>query len=116
MTALVRIRRSGQVTLPGRLRIAAGVAEGDLIEASVKRGRIILTPKPVMDRSKFPTADDEYSREQRRVIDARLAESTEDIRAGRLHGPFETHEEMVQFLHQQTKKARGKVITQPRAR
>jgi len=116
MTALVRIRRSGQVTLPSRLRFAAGVVEGDLIEASVKRGRIILTPKPVIDCSKFSTADDEYTPEQRRIIEARLAESTEDIRAGRLHGPFETHEEMVQFLHHHTKKARGKASTQPKAR
>ena len=116
MTALVRIRRSGQVTLPSRLRSAAGVAEGDLIEASIKRGRIILTPKPVIDRSKFPNADNEYTPEQRRVIDARLAESTEDIRAGRLYGPFDTHEEMVQFLHDHAKKARGKVSSQPRDR
>jgi hypothetical protein len=92
------------------------VAEGDLIEASVKRGKIILTPKPLIDRSKFPTADDEYTPEQRRVIDARLAESAEDIRAGRLYGPFETHEEMAQFLHDHAKKARGKVSTQPRGR
>jgi len=116
MTALVKIRRSGQVTLPSRLRSAAGVAEGDLIEASVKRGRIILTPKPLIDRSKFPTADDEYTPEQRRIIDARLAESTKDIRAGRLYGPFETHEEMVRFLHHHAGKARGKVSTQPRDR
>jgi hypothetical protein len=69
-----------------------------------------------MDRSKFPTADGEYTPEQRRIIDTRLAESTEDIRAGRLHGFFETHEEMVQFLHHHTKKARGKASTQPRVR
>ena len=69
----------------------------------------LAAAKPLIDRSKFPTADDEYTPQQRRLIDARLAESTEDIGAGRLHGPFETHEEMVQFLHQQTKKARGKV-------
>ena len=68
------------------------------------------------DRSKFPTADDEYTPEQHRIIDARLAKSTEDIRAGRLRGPFETHEEMVQFLHNHAKKARGKATTQPRAR
>jgi hypothetical protein len=61
-------------------------------------------------------ADDEYTPEQRRIIDARLAESTEDIRAGRLHGPFETHEEMAQFLHHHAKKARGKVSTQLRTR
>ena len=82
----MKIRRSGQVTLPS------------------------------IDRSKFPTAGDEYTPEQRRIIDARLAESTEDIGAGRLHGPFETHEEMVQFLHQHARKARVKVSTQPGSR
>jgi len=30
---------------------------------------------PVIDRSKFPTANDEYTPQQRRIIDARLAES-----------------------------------------
>ena len=76
----------------------------------------LAAAKPLIDRSKFPTADDEYTPQQRRIIDARLAESTEDIRAGRLHGPFATHEEMVQFLHHQTKRSRGKASTQPRAR
>ena len=69
-----------------------------------------------MDRSKFPTAGDDYTPQQRRIIDACLAESTEDLRAGRLHGPFETHEEMAQFLHHHTRKSRGKVSTQPRTR
>ena len=95
MTALVRIRRSGQVTLPSRLRFAAGVVEGDLIEASVKRGRIILTPKPVIDRSKFPAADDEYTPEQRRIIDAQLARGLADIKAGRTRGPFNSAAEMI---------------------
>ena len=68
------------------------------------------------DRSKFPAAGDEYTPKQRRIIDARLAESAQDIRAGRLYGPFETHEEMVQFLHHHTKKAREKASSQPRSR
>jgi bifunctional DNA-binding transcriptional regulator/antitoxin component of YhaV-PrlF toxin-antitoxin module len=38
------------MTLPSRLRNAIGVAEGDLVEASVQRGKIVLTPKTVMDR------------------------------------------------------------------
>jgi AbrB family looped-hinge helix DNA binding protein len=50
MTALVKIHRKGQMTLPSRLRSAIGVAEGDLVEASIQRGRIVLTPKAVLDR------------------------------------------------------------------
>src|SRR5438128_4558886 len=98
MTTLVKIQRKGQMTLPSRLRSAIGVAEGDMVEASVQRGKIVLTPKLVIDRSKLPNADDDYTPAQRRVIDARLAEAEADIRHGRVHGPFETHEEMMAFL------------------
>ena len=113
MTTLVKIHRKGQVTLPSRLRSAIGVAEGDLVEASVHRGKIVLTPKLVpklaIDRSKFPTADDEYTPEQRRVIDARLAEGLADIKAGRTFGPFKTADEMIASMkHQLRKRAAAK--------
>ena len=61
MTTLVKIHRKGQMTLPSRLRSAIGVAEGDLVEATVKHGKIVLTPKLIVDRSQFPNADDEYT-------------------------------------------------------
>ena len=108
MSTLVKVQHKGQVTIPTRLRSQAGISKGDVVEASFHQGKIILTPKIVMDRSKFPTAADEYTPEQRRVIDARLAESTENIKKGRLYGLFETHEEMMQFLRSHTKKATGK--------
>ena len=104
MTTLVKIHRKGQVTLPSRLRSAIGVAEGDLVEASVRRGKIVLTPKLAFDRSKFPTADDDYTAEQRRVIDARLAEGLADIRAGRTFGPFNSADEMIAHMKKRLKK------------
>lgn len=104
MTTLVKIHRKGQMTLPSRLRSAVGVEEGDLVEASVSKGKIVLTPKIVIDRSGFPTADDEYTPAQRRVIDARLAESDQDIKHGRVYGPFETHREFLASLHKESAK------------
>src|SRR5687768_5883662 len=101
MTTLVKIQRKGQMTLPSRLREAIGVNEGDRLEASVHRGKIVLSPTLVIDRSKFPTADDEYTPAQRRVIDARLAEAEEDIKEGRVYGPFTTHKAMMAFLHKE---------------
>ena len=89
------------------VRSRAGLSEGGLVEASFHRGKIILTPKLVIDRSKFPNADDEYTPEQRRIIDARLAESAEDIKRGRVYS-FETHEDMIKFLHSRAQKARRK--------
>ena len=108
MPTLVKIQRKGQMTLPSRLRAAIGVSEGDRLEASVHRGKIVLTPTYIIDRSKFPAADDEYTPAQRRIIDARLAGSDEDIKAGRIHGPFGTHKEFIAALHKEAKKLRGK--------
>src|SRR5437899_10018335 len=107
MATFVKIHRKGQMTLPSRLRAAIGVGEGDLVEARVLRGKIVLTPTLVIDRSKFTTADDEYTPAQCKVIDARLAKADEDIKKGRLHGPFETHEELMEFLHNKARRARA---------
>ena len=42
MTSIVRVREKGQVTLPLEARRQLGLREGDLLEASVKDGRIVL--------------------------------------------------------------------------
>ena len=104
MTTLVKIHRKGQMTLPSRLRSAIGVAEGDLVEATVFKGKIILTPKAIIDRSDFPNADDEYTPAQRKMIDARLAESDENFKNGRTFGPFNTHKEFIASLHKEAGK------------
>jgi len=104
MSTLVKIHRKGQMTLPTRLRTQAGISEGDLVEAVFHSGKIVLTPTLTVDRSKFSNADDEYTPEQRRVIDARLAESEEDLKRGRTFGPFNTAEEMIASMKAQLKK------------
>jgi AbrB family looped-hinge helix DNA binding protein len=88
MPSVVKIQKNGQVTIPARLRTQAAIADGDLIEAAFSRGKIILTPIAVNDRSEFPTASGEYTPEQRRIIDAGIAQGLEDFKKGRSHGPF----------------------------
>lgn len=95
--SLVRVQDKGQVTIPTRLRAQAGIARGDLVDARFSRGKIILTPKSVVDRSAFPAADDEYTADQRRAIDARLREA----RKGPYHGPFQTADEAIKFLRKE---------------
>jgi AbrB family looped-hinge helix DNA binding protein len=115
MTTLVRIHRKGQMTLPSRLRSAIGLAEGDLVEATVQRGKIVLTPKVVVDRSGFPNADDEYTPAQRRIIDARLDESEEDLKKGQTAGPFRSAREMIAQMKGELEK-RAPVKTAKRSR
>ena len=104
MATLVKINRKGQMILPSRLRSATGVSEGDMVEASVHRGKIVLTPKVVIDHSKFPNADDEYAPAHRRFIDARIAEGMEDFKKGRFYGPFKTADEMIASMQSNLKR------------
>jgi len=57
-----------------------------------------------VDRSQVPTADDEYTPAQRRVIDARLAESEEDLKKGRTFGPFNSAGDLIASMQEQLKK------------
>ena len=104
MSTLVKVQHKGQVTIPTRLRTQAGIVEGDLVEATFHRGKIILTPKLVIDRAQFPNADEEYTPAQRRVIDARLAEGLEDVKKGRTVGPFHTADETIASMNRGLKK------------
>ncbi len=56
---------------------------------------------------KLPTADDEYTPQQRRSIDARLAKADEDIKHGRVYGPFSTADEMAASIEANIKKLRA---------
>ena len=111
--SLIKIQKKGQVTIPTMIRSRLGLADGDLVEVRIRATSIVLTPKVVVDRSKFPNADDEYTPAQRRVIDARLAAADEDIKRGRLYGPFDTHEQFLASLHKEAKKLRAKKSKRP---
>jgi AbrB family looped-hinge helix DNA binding protein len=108
MTTLIKIHRKGQMTLPSRLRSAIGVADGDLVEAELLRGKIVITPKLVIDRLQFPNADEEYTPAQRHAIDRGIAQSEKDYKQGRSFGPFATHEAFIASLHQEASKLGGK--------
>lgn len=86
--ALVRVKTKYQVTLPDKLRRQIRVNVGDLLEVSVEKGRITLTPKSIIDR--------------------RIAESLEDYRKGHSYGPFDTAERMITSLKSNMKKLRKK--------
>ncbi len=76
---------STPIVVPEAVRRKAGLRRGDQVEFRVSGRAITILPT-------VPNADDEYTAAQRRVIDARLAESEADIEAGRVHGPFTAKE------------------------
>ena len=74
--------------------------------------RLVLPPG-VRRRAGIKPGDrpelEEYTPEQRRIIDAGIAEGMEDFRKGRSHGPF-TADEAVNFLKSQMKHPPAKTV------
>ncbi len=78
--------------IPSAIQRRAGkpIKAGDRLEFKVSGGIISILPK-------LPSADDEYTPEQRHLIDAELAEASR----GPYYGPFETADAAVKFLDQE---------------
>ncbi len=76
--SIVTVKNKYQVVIPRAVRERIGVAVGDILEAKAERGRITLTPKSLVDRA--------------------IAEGLDDVRKGRVHGPFGTVDEMIDSL------------------
>ena len=85
---VVKIKPRYLVTLPTSVRHRVGLKVGDLLEAKVERGRITLTPKA--------------------VITPGIAEGLEDIKKGRVYGPFTSAEELLRSLHREVRTTSSK--------
>jgi hypothetical protein len=57
-----------------------------------------VTVKNKTKTPKLANADDEYTPEQRRMIEAQLAESLANIEGGRTFGPFNSTDEMIAHM------------------
>jgi len=83
----VVVKSKDELVVPRSVRRQAGIKSGDRVEFKVSGGIINIIPE-------LPTADDEYTPAQRRLLDARLAEA----RKGPYYGPFTTAGEAIAFL------------------
>ncbi len=82
---IVTVKNKYQVVIPRSLRRQVRINVGDLLEATVHKGRITLVPKSLVDRE--------------------IAEGLEDLQQGRTYGPFESAAEMIASLHRLTRKS-----------
>ena len=95
MTVTVK-NTTAELVVPSSIRRRAGIKTGDQVEFKVSGGIINIIPK-------LPSADDEYTPAQRRVIDAQL----KDARKGPYHGPFETADSAIKFMRQEIRKRKA---------
>ena len=85
----VRLGTSRQVTIPKVLHDRLGLKPGDFFDVELREGQLVYTPKTLVDKE----------------IDARLDEGLEDIREGRVYGPFDSAKEVVASLRTKTKQS-----------
>jgi bifunctional DNA-binding transcriptional regulator/antitoxin component of YhaV-PrlF toxin-antitoxin module len=100
MTVAVKNNNKTPLVVPPAIRRKAGFKSGEEIEFRTSGRVITIIPK-------VPTAADEYTPAQRRVIDARLAKADLDIKEGRVYGPFDTADEMANSIETNLKKLRA---------
>lgn len=82
---LIAVQSKGKIVLPQNIRQQMDLSAGDLLEARVEGGKITLTPKS--------------------AVDLAIAEGLEDIRTGRVYGPFTTVDQMLTSLKGKRRKA-----------
>ena len=99
MTVAVKNNNKAPLVVPSAVRRKARFKSGQELEFRASGGVITITPKA-------RSAGDEYTAEQRRAIDAQLAKADEDIRAGRVYGPFKSASQMAASIEANIKKLR----------
>ena len=82
--------KNTSLSVPPKVQRRAGLRPGDRVEFKVSGGIINIIPE-------LPSAADEYTLEQRKAIDAQLAEA----RKGPYYGPFETADQAIKFLRKE---------------
>src|SRR5258707_1741562 len=88
---IVTVKSKYQVVIPRSLRRQVRINVGDLLEASVQKGRITLIPKSLVDRE--------------------IAEGLDDLKKGRTYGPYSSAAEMITSLHRMTRKSTRRKAT-----
>ena len=76
--AAVKVGVSRQVAIPKKLHDELGLSPGDYLEIELRGGKLILTPK--------------------QLIDKRLELAEDDVRHGRVLGPFTTAKQAMRAL------------------
>ncbi len=80
------VKVGGQVVIPKKIHDQLGLEPGDYLDVELQGGRVVFTPKTLVDK--------------------RIEEGLEDIRQGRVYGPFHSAQEAVRSLRSLSKRVK----------
>lgn len=86
---VMQIRRNFQITLPAVIRKRLGLHVGDIVETTVKEGKIIIIPKKTIDTEQAWFWTREWQEAEK--------EAEADLKAGRVN-KFKNVEELIKDL------------------
>jgi len=90
MGMLTKLTNGGQVTLPKEIRTMTNMQPGDFVEVKLdEEGRIVLTPKKLVDASQAYFWSEEWQKGERKA--------DEDMKAGRVKR-FKSAADAVKYL------------------
>lgn len=92
----VRIGPKHQVTIPAEVFKKLQLEIGDFLTAKVKNSEIVLQPKKLIPKEQEWFWTKEWQRKER--------EADEDIKAGRVNGPFVSEKELINHLNRLKKR------------
>jgi len=93
---IVKIGLKHQITIPAKVFKTLQLKVGDFLAAKIKNNEIILKPKKLIPKDQEWFWTKEWQSKER--------EADEDIRAGRLSGPFTTAKDLIKHLNSLKKK------------
>jgi len=88
--AITRISPKRQITIPMKIFKELQLETGDYLEAKVEGGEVVLTPKKLIPKDQAWFWTKEWQEKER--------EAEEDIKAGRVSGPFTSGKELIRSL------------------
>lgn len=90
---VVRVGSKHQVVIPKNVRDQLGVVPGDYVEISLRNNQAVIKRKDLVDD--IPYTDESLGPKAR----VGLREAQQDVKAGRVHGPFKTAKEVQAHLN-----------------
>ena len=82
----VKVGVSRQVAIPKDLHDRLGLKPGDYLEVVLEGSRLVFTPK--------------------QLVEKRLAEALDDVKQGRVGGPYRSVEDLIASLHGRHRKSK----------
>ncbi len=79
---IVKVMKHRQVAIPKELFEKLKLEVGDYLEVKIEKGKLVYVPKELVDRQAAQA----------------IEEAFEDIKAGRVAGPFKSAEELIESL------------------